>query len=472
MEDSGESIELALKDIVAKFSDEMKGEVSGDAGSANVKIPLVYVQKQLSTGAVKILFSDLKSRAPQGVFSSNTENDGKQVIIPLELILPKLKPEDFKLKANQETITVSPEITDVFNTEGTGNTGNAVNPAEGSAPAAAPTPAAEATKPEPTPTATPEPTAPAAPAPASAPAAAATTPAGDTVAVALSEASAAWPDAIKSAVSGSSASIQLPVAEAEPMMKKGKVAFSWSAIKGMTSPAVDTAAAAGENDTILEIPISLVIPQFMALKKPSNPDQKTLEVDEKIPDVFNAENKPAATAKKEEAAEPEAPATPAPSPIDPAPAAPAPSPIDPTPAAPAPAPAAASGSSMDSPELSALLGNPSKTSWTHAEAADAAAKLPGVSGILISTTDGLPVAKQVAADIQVDAVAGVIPEIFNRQAQFAKDTGLGAVVTVTLELEGKVLLVAKGKKTFFAALGESAMLLPKDKLKKIAGLLD
>jgi len=453
MGDSADVVEIPLGDIIKGFDEALKATVQNNPPSgATVPIPLDHIKGQLSTGAVKVLFSDLKQRSPGGVFNANTsESDNDPVIISLSLILPKLPPDAFKQRSDQTQITVPEDIADVFGADARSAPPAPAAPAAAAPAAPTPAPAPVPSAPAPTPSA-----------PAAAPAPAAATPGSTGITLTVAQASEKWPDAIKNAISSiASSRIELDPVKVEPMMKRGKVAFTWTDIKSMISPSPDASLAADSNDKELDLPLALIAPQFMAQAKPST-TQKMASFDDKIPDVFSAEDiakKQAAAEAKSEAAAP-APAAPAPAP------APAPTPAPAAPAAPAPTPAAAGSS-----ELGALLGDPSKDSWSLDDIAGALAKLPGISDVVIATSEGLPAAKAVQGTTNAESIAGILPEIFNRQSKFAADAGVGKVTAVLVETENSDLFVARGPKTFLGALGDSAALMPKDKLKKVAGLL-
>lgn len=249
------------------------------------------------------------------------------------------------------------------------------------------------------------------------------------------------PDPLKGELAGlAEASLALKVGELEPMMKKGRVSFPWKQLRPLIVPAPAATLGAAHDETAVDVPLKLVIPHFMAGRKPA-PAQKQVTVDQSIPDVFAGKT-----------AAPAAPPAPA---LTPAPAAQA---APPAPAAPAPAPS----------KLGQIFGQPAKAAWTPVEIVQATAKLSGVAGALIATPDGLGVASQLPPGLSGDAMSGFLPEIFNRINQYTKDLKLGETNSISVQVGKQPLEIRRTGKLYFAALGQAGQSLPSEKLSAIA----
>jgi predicted regulator of Ras-like GTPase activity (Roadblock/LC7/MglB family) len=292
-------------------------------------------------------------------------------------------------------------------------------------PAPAPTPAAAA----------PKPAAPATPAPAPAVAAAAT---GGTLSGSVESLSTSWPEDIKGELAKHNLpglNLTLPLDLVEPMMRKGKILFTWPQLRGWITPALPASLGANRDAESLELPLKVIIPLFMAARKPGA-QQKSVAVDQNIPDVFSGKLPAPAAAQ--------APA-PAPAPQATAPAAAAPAPA-PTPAAPV-------------------------TSSGPADLVAKAAALPNVAGVVVASPEGLKVASQLPAEFNADAFAGFVVAMFSRMNQFTGDLKLGEPKALTVQTSSRSLAIVKSGRTFLAVIGKPDAVLPVEDLKKLAATL-
>jgi len=210
-------------------------------------------------------------------------------------------------------------------------------------------------------------------------------------------------------------------------MKRGKVAFPWKSLRSTAQPALDSTVGAAQDDTEVEIPLKLIIPHFMSANKPTA-GQKQVDVDTTIPDVFSKEDIAARTAPATSTAPAETP--------------------KPTPAAPAAAPPAAGASPS---ELVAKI-----------------CQIPGITGALVTMSDGLPMAKQLPAGVDGDALSGFVPELFKKATQYADASKLGAAAAAEIQTTNHTLSVRKSGDTFIAALGPANTALPNKELAQIA----
>src|SRR5690242_19751268 len=89
---SGKGVEVSLQKILEGLPLELQPRVRhANVGDATISIPLEKVLSQLSRGAVKLSFGELR-QAAQGVFSSETDRDRVLIQLPLNDILTQLNP--------------------------------------------------------------------------------------------------------------------------------------------------------------------------------------------------------------------------------------------------------------------------------------------------------------------------------------------------------------------------------------------
>jgi hypothetical protein len=104
-----------LRAIVAKFSPELMQMVrQSDVGDAFVSVPTQKILSQISQGAVKISFGELRQLSPAGTFTNDTDRDRSPVEIPLQEILARLTPGLLSRRPSQKQVSIPPEVTGPF----------------------------------------------------------------------------------------------------------------------------------------------------------------------------------------------------------------------------------------------------------------------------------------------------------------------------------------------------------------------
>ena len=223
--------------------------------------------------------------------------------------------------------------------------------------------------------------------------------------------------------------------------KSGKIAFPWKALRSWIKPPVP-AAPSPYDTTMLELPLKIVTPLFLAELKATRA-QKRYSLDEAIPDLFFNSQPPEAVVVSPVAPRrtvSAAPGTPRAATVPPCPFNRAPprrfgrSPW--LPRAPAPF---SSGRPADAnyfvrkdqaarpeqeqeeaaePEVFLKKGtNPPGTAFltryaTPNEIVSKAATLDGVDGALIALPDGLLVASRIPTNMNADTIAAFLPQVF------------------------------------------------------------
>jgi predicted regulator of Ras-like GTPase activity (Roadblock/LC7/MglB family) len=366
------------------------------------------------------------------------------------------------------------------------------------APAAAPRPAFIAPSSKPLqPHTTPAPLKPSAPPAAPAPAPISTTTgATDYISVPLATVTSGWPEPIRHALAGLNApdaTLQLPAAETEQALRRGKVVFPWKRLKPLVRPPLKTALAPALDDLQIELPLPAIAPLFMAQRK-STSVQRKYDVGSDIPDVFSGRGLAAAHAPAQAPAAPPKPASP-PSPPPKPPAPPAPTlaatapPTTPAPVpAPAPAPAPVPAlkpspptappaaatpdpAATDLRDIGDVFGQPGRKNWAPAEIAQRTAALKGVAGAVITMQDGLLIAAQLPPGLNGETIAAFLPQMFSRMMQYSKELKFGEADNITFIIDHVPLQIYRTGGVYFAALGRAHEPLPELPLRLIASHL-
>ncbi len=222
--------------------------------------------------------------------------------------------------------------------------------------------------------------------------------------------------------------IRLPLAEVEPRIKQGKVAFTWEQIRSWLNTPLSNPLTEHETDTV-ELPLAVVAPLFMAHRKV--PDSRTRpDSHTAIPDVFAGSSRKPVNGT-------------IPSPITNQSTVPAET-----------AEAEATGESIESGAAPAALVN-------------LVCKLPGVGGAVIATRDGLLVARQLPAEIPADPIAAFLPQMFQRLTEYVGEMKMGSPSQFSFLSEGRIFAVHKTQDNFLIILGRLGENLPEAPIKAL-----
>lgn len=503
-------IAIPWQSILAGLPKEFQSHiVKRPGGKAGLDLARATVLEQLARGAVTVRFGDIRKKAPADTFARTAVAlDSKNVALPLKDILAQISPQQLPRRTNQRHVEVSEEIAAVFGPKGerikppdAGSIAAAKpeQPAEPAAPAPAPvapspTPAvseraaakeepivagidpdapAERIKPQiplPEPAALrdststsaapsgvtpPTPAVPAdgigqsQPLPASAQAADAGS--GDVLVIPADRIKGVWPEAVRSVLPAASRLV-LPLNELEPGLKEGKIEFAWKRLRAAVDPAVPADAAGAESETMLDLPLSVVAPLFVARRQRSGGAR--VKVDTTIPPLFLTGKVPPSDASVNR-----------PAPLsDPDAAGQA--------AVPSTAPAPASGVEGLKAAIGEMLGAPDRTTWSPGNLVEAVVERFGaVTGALITMQDGLMVAGRLPAEMNSDNIAAFLPQAYHRIEELFSEMNAPAPGAITLDNGIYSLRVFKTEKVFFAALGSSGQPMPEPQLQQIASYL-
>ena len=279
----------------------------------------------------------------------------------------------------------------------------------------------------------------------------------------------AWPDAIKQALAGlSNATVSLPVDELEQGLKRGKILFAWKAVRAFIEPPpAPSATVQTLDDTLLELPLPVIAPLFMARKKPVAPQRK-YTLTEQIPDIFAARG-----LAPSPQAQVTAPATtPAAAPARVAPTVPVPAHAGPArPAVLPQAPAAPVVAVAPPKDIGEVFGQPGRKNWAPSEIVRKTGALKGVVGALIAMQDGLLVAGHLPPGLNGETIAAFLPQMFSRVMQYSKELKFGEANNLTIVVDDIPLKIYKTGGVFFTVLGRAGESLPEPHLSIVAAQL-
>ena len=117
---NGKGVELSLQNILSGLPLELQPRVrQPDVGGMTISVPLEKILAQLSRGAVKVSFGELRQAAPE-VFSVENDRDRVLVSLPLGDILARLNPALITRRRVQKQVEVPSDINSPFDENGQG----------------------------------------------------------------------------------------------------------------------------------------------------------------------------------------------------------------------------------------------------------------------------------------------------------------------------------------------------------------
>ena len=297
------------------------------------------------------------------------------------------------------------------------------------------------------------------PAPA-APAAPAPKPAEDAkpLVMGLTTLAGGWPEAVRQELVQLNlvdAKVALPVEIAERALKQGRVAFTWKTLRSWIRP-TPLPVVSAHDGTILELPLKVVAPHFLARQRDAGKQQQKVSVDAEIPNLFFGFPQPEVGGS---AAAPAASSAPA-------------------------APVDTNFYVWDDTSDRAKVqeddvkhGPSPGTKFvakysTPNEVVSRAAALDRVSGALIALPDGLMVASRLSPDLNGDTLAAFLPQIFGKVNQCTKELRMGELNNLNFTVGNVPWKIFRVNAIFFAAFGRVGEPLPTAQLAALAAELD
>ena len=476
---NGRGVELPLQPILAGLPLELKPRLKHpDAGSLTIGIPLERILAQLSSGVVKISFGELRQAAPD-LFTSADDRDRVLVPLPLADIIARLNPSLITRRREQKRVEIPVDIRSPFDLRGQGlalslapaHPERAAAPLPSAAPPARTSIIAPHTPPPPaaiplSAPVMPSPTrsvgdwtsSPALSLSSSAPPLSKPLGNPESLVVGLPSLAESWPEAVRKEIVQLNlvdARVALPGEVVERALKQGRIAFTWKTLRSWIRPPPRPAESAHDS-TVLELPLKVVAPLFLARQPTGSKAQKKVSVDEDIPNLFFGFPQPEAGNAR----------------------------VAPT-AKPAPAKSADTNyyvwddtSDRPWPQNEALQPSPSPGTKfvakyaTPNEVVSRAAVLDGVAGVLIALPDGLMVASRLSADLNGDTLAAFLPQIFGKVNQCTKELRMGELNNLNFTVGNVPWKIFRVHAIFFAAFGRAGEPLPTAQLAALAAELD
>jgi predicted regulator of Ras-like GTPase activity (Roadblock/LC7/MglB family) len=497
---NGHGLELPIQPILAGLPLELQPRLRNpDAGDRSICVPLEKVLAQLSRGSVKIPFGELRQAAPE-LFAPEEDWDGIMVALPLAELLARLNPALITRRRVQKKVEVPPEISSPFDKRNQGLIFSVGPNKSASVPTAtppprqtAPAPVAPAVRgglafaPTPPPPGAIAPSAhavspvphspllgethtnprPAPPAPAvpmlPTPAAAAPPQAGpvgapESLLISLTSLAESWPEAVRQELVQMNlveAKVALPTDVVERALKQGRIAFTWKTLRSWIKPAPLPLPSAHDS-LVLELPLKVVAPPFLAKQREAGKLQKKVVVDDEIPNLFFGFPRPESGSAS---------------------------------VASVASPAAAKSADTnfyvwdetsdrariqdDEVRRGPSPGTKFVAKYaTPNEVVSRAAVLDGVAGALIALPDGLMVANRLPADLNGDTLAAFLPQIFGKINQCTKELRMGELNNVNFTVGNIPWKIFRVNAIFFAAFGRAGEPLPTAQLAALATELD
>jgi predicted regulator of Ras-like GTPase activity (Roadblock/LC7/MglB family) len=460
---NGGGIQLPLEAILDGLPLELHPRLRcGELGGQTLSIPLEIILPQLARGVVKISFGALRQAAP-GLFSPETDRDDLQVALPLGEILARLNRAFLLRRRSQRQVQMPEEIGGPFDSSGRLVTIAPTDLAQPPPPVPLPLPAATALRrstgllcsvPPPAPHDTlipmPSGSAPAAPL-SSSPAGLISLPAQPFVA-SLASLAEGWPEAVRRDIlqlALDDAKVMLPARLLEQGLRQGRVAFRWKTLRSWLTPPPPSTASA-QDDTVLEVPLQVVAPLFLARQPRGGLSRRKVSIDESIPNLFFGLPQP-----------------------EPSPGVPA--------LAAAPdgdlrlCDAAPDALRLTQRETARIPAPETRLVARHAtpnEIVSRAAALDHVAGALIGLADGLLVASRLEPDVNGDTLAAFLPQIFGKVSQCTKELRMGELSNLSYTVGNIPWQLFRVNAILFAAFGHPGQPLPAGQLAGLAAELD
>jgi predicted regulator of Ras-like GTPase activity (Roadblock/LC7/MglB family) len=486
---------IPLHVVLQVLPEELHGKVV-QSGVAGAVIPLSEADliPQLLRGVVRVRFGELR-RAAAYVFSQEEDKDAVLVTLPLAEVLARVDPAKIGRRGGKRILKDPVDIVAPFEVDRLDQI-LTVSPASPGSKAA--TPSATPTEPNPAPALSGNPPAGVSPAnqesserlvpfalsrqqaPPQVPTAAVPmlqpasghddrTPASrvtlaaekapqhaiEAITVSLASVQEGWPAGVKEQLSRlkvTQASLDLPLEVIQRGLKRGVLSYSWKIVRGWIRPRVEVPAA--EVDTlVVELPLKVIAPLFLAQAGGGRREQTRLEMDESIPDVFSGGLVPP---RRSVAVEPSA-RNRIPSPAAEVPAETASAANQPAPAANLPMPEA----KAQDPER-----------FNPEEFVSRAGALEGVAGALVVLSEGLSVANRVPRGVDAERLSAFIPPIYHQMIQATGGLRMGELTGLQFSLRDVSWQIIGLKKVLVAAYSRPGEVLPLEELAALAGKLE
>ena len=288
---------------------------------------------------------------------------------------------------------------------------------------------------------------------------------------------AAMPESLKMETAQfdlSESRVALPTDLVQAGLMRGKISFSWKQLRSWVKP-TPLSAVSAHDSMVVNLPLSVIAPLFMNRNQQAvapAPQQKRVQVDEQIPNLFFGFPQPAAAEEEEvPQAVPQARAIPV---------------------VPTPTPSETNYFVWDDANNSAQVQEtaPSATTRTPRPAPQAAGTtfasrkatpndvvtkaslLEGVYGAMVALPDGLLVASKLGHDVNGEAIAALIPQMYSKLSGCTKELRMGELNNLNFTVGNVPWKIFRVNGIFFAAYGCAGESLPSAHLAELAAELD
>ncbi len=266
---------------------------------------------------------------------------------------------------------------------------------------------------------------------------------------AMSSLAEGWPDVIRKEIVELNlvdTQISLPAESIEQGLRQGRLAFSWKALRSWIKSPMKPAVSPNDS-LVLELPLKIVAPLFLARQREHTRKQQKVSVDVEIPDLFFGFPQPDGAST--EVARP-----------------------------------ADSNYYVwdDGAEMLRFDESDTKRSGpgtqfvtkyaTPNQIVSRAAAMEGVTGALIALPDGLMVASQLPPDLNGETLAAFLPQIFGKVSQCTKELRMGELNNLNFTVGNVPWKIYRVNAIFFAAFGRAGANLPTSQLAGLAAELD
>jgi predicted regulator of Ras-like GTPase activity (Roadblock/LC7/MglB family) len=276
----------------------------------------------------------------------------------------------------------------------------------------------------------------------------------ETLVIALLALAETWPEGVRKEIVQLNlvdASVALPLTAVDQALRQGRIVFSWKTLRSWLRPS-PMPAVSTHDAAVLELPLKVVAPLFLARQSKADQEQQRVTIDEDIPNLFFGFPQPE-------------PSTPAP---------------------------ASSGTATDSnfyvwndssETVRADDNTPARCDpspgtrfvakyATPNEIVSRAASLDNVAGAIIALPDGLMVANRLPPELNADTLAAFLPQIFSKVSQCTKELRMGDLNNLNFTVGNVPWKIFRVNAIFFAAFGRVGTALPTAKLASLAAELD
>lgn len=454
-----EELLIPLRSIIARLPEKLKGSVKKNPSSeVFARFSMSRILPQLKNGAIKVSFGELKKASPEGIFYDNLSSDSENIELPLNEIIPRINKEVFVLRSRVQA-KVPDYIPQIFTRTGSKQTQIDIKGIKKRTEAES----VEPIKPEEKKTEqlvepvseehkvikVEEPQY----------AVSEKREQADKILIKLSDLCSNWQKEIREEIERLNLlNVYVGIPEEDLLLKLrgGRVIYSLGQIFDWAQN--KTTISGAFRETQVELPLKVVVPLCIE-KFGQFKTKKSVVIDQDLPMLFRKVSskevpiaevaKPAEPVGVEPVGEPSSMSTV----------------VDKgrieEPAVKSYAEKVTETEQVkkESPGLDKLLGVPGKTIWTPNEVVQKLAQFTEVLGAMIVFKNGLIVAAQLPAEIDGEAIASRVPELYEPINKTVNELKMGEASSVIVYLDQTPVLICKGSNIYLVVFGRKGNVL-------------